>query len=213
MTFILAIVGGKGGGGKSTIACNLNYRSSKEKPTLHLDLDFPQHTSYKFFVERRKFNGLEPLNIIKMKPEDLTKEKILEFAETYERLIIEYGKGVEESMKWVMKFANKLMMVLQPTGFEHESIGDIELEFHQEGSKDIPCTIVVNRTPNVARYNNWIKTEPLPTYFKFSENYISNLSCMADSSGIGKSVLELPRKDKSTIVSQGEIELLYNETF
>lgn len=213
MTFILGIVGGKGGGGKSTLACNLNYRSSQEKSTIHIDLDHPQYTSYDFFVEVRKKMNLEPLNIIKMNPKDLNKDNLLQVAKGYERIILEFGKGVEENMKWVMKFADKLLMILQPTNFEYDSIGKIEIEFHKHGNKDIPCFVAVNRVPNVARYMNWVKTDPQPTYFKFLENFVSNLQCVSDSSGVGKSVFELPRNTKQIITAQGEVELLFNEIF
>lgn len=211
---VTAIVGGKGGGGKTMYICNMLYRLILDDPTaILIDLDYPQHTSYKFFVERRQFNGLKPLNIIKMEPKNLNRETILKIALDHKNILLEYGKGIEDSMKWVMSFADELKMILQPTAFEHESIGDIEIEFHKFGNKEIPCSIVSNRVTNVSRYNNWVKTEPKPTYFKFSENYISDLRCYSDSAGEGRSIFEWSKTSKQIVTAYREMELQYKETF
>ena len=127
---VIAILGDKGGIGKSTLGTNLLRRIIDENSSaILIDCDSDQHSSAKL-AKRRIANGIEPaLNVLNIKSGELHK-RVGELAKKYNIIIVEFGKaigdmGEEErtrAVRLATKIADKIVMPLQPTSFDTETI-------------------------------------------------------------------------------------------
>lgn len=218
---VLAIIGDKGGIGKSTLATNLLCRLNQEDLSVILiDCDSDQHSSAKLAI-RRATNKIEPaLNIINIKSSDLQKT-VIKLSRLYKIIIVEFGKaigdmGEEERTKAVRiatKIADKIIMPLQPTMFDSETIDEIEKKLIDLKLAKIPALIIPNRVMSKDQLKDLIDSEPYMNYFKVSKSYMENRICYQRVHTEGKTIFDIKPKNNSERNALSESEQIYQEIF
>lgn len=216
---VIAILGDKGGIGKSTLGTNLLRRIVDENYSAALiDCDSDQHSSARL-AKRRMDNKIEPvLNVINIRGVDLHK-KVGELAKQYDIIIVEFGKaigdmGEEERTRAVClatKIADKIIMPLQPTSFDTETIQDIENKLIELKLAKIPALIVPNRVMSVRQLSGLVSSEPFMQYFKVSKAYMENRLCYQEVHETGKTIFDIKPKNKSEKNALKESEQIFQE--
>ena len=215
--FILAIVGNKGGIGKTTLAYNLLYLLTKaEVSAILIDCDNDQYSSADFANDRKKA-GIEPvLNVINMPTRDLQKN-IVELSKKYEVIIIEFGKATEDkeekdrnyALELAIKLADKVVMPIQPSPVDAKTISKVEQKLPLSAIK-VSTVIVPNRVKSQGQLNSLLAAAGDLKYFKFTENYLKDRLCYQDSFALGgRSVFEM--KGSEPEKAQKEFKQLFEE--
>lgn len=217
--YVIAILADKGGVGKSTLGCNLLCWIAKIEPSVVLiDCDSDQHSSAKL-ASRRIANGIEPsLNIVNIRSSEL-QQKVSELSKKYKIIIVEFGKaigdmGEEERTKAVRiaaKIADKIIMPLQPTSFDTETIEAIENKLMSLQAAKIPALIVPNRVMSQRQLSGLVTSEPYLKYFKISKAYMENRLCYQEVHESGKTIFDIKPKTNSEKNAFNESTQLFQE--
>lgn len=206
--FILAIIGNKGGIGKTTLAYNLLYLLvSMEVSAVLIDCDNDQYSSSDCSEDRRDA-GIEPeLPIVNLPTEQLEKE-LPKLAKKYQVIIVEFGKANNDAkekyrnlaLELAIKVADKIVMPLQPTALDIKTVLKVESKLPL-AAKDVPALIIPNRISpiNGAKQSQLAMIRDLESrlkYFRVSKNYMCNRTCYQDSLGFsGRSIFEMDTKE------------------
>lgn len=217
--FVIAILADKGGVGKSTIGCNLLCWLAKIEPSVVLiDCDSDQHSSAKLAATRIA-NNIEPkLNIVNIRLSEL-QQKVSELSKKYKIIIVEFGKAIgdmeeEERTKAVRiaaKIADKIVMPLQPTKFDTETIEAVEKKLINLQAAKIPALIVPNRVMSKRQLSGLITSEPYLKYFKISKSYMENRLCYQEVHETGKTIFDIKPKTNSEKNALKESQQLFQE--
>lgn len=218
---VLAIIGDKGGIGKSTLATNLLRRIKDEEPlSILIDCDNDQHSSAKLAI-RRKENNIEPsLEIFNIKTKELEK-KVLELSKKYKIIIVEFGKAIGDmeeeertkAVKIATKIADKIIMPMQPTTFDSETIENIEKKLIDLKLAKIPALIVPNRVMSKDQLKDLTDSEPYMSYFKVSKSYMENRICYQRVHTEGRTIFDIKPKNKSEKNAIQESQQIFQEIF
>lgn len=216
---VIAILGDKGGIGKSTLGTNLLRRIMDEEPSaILIDCDSDQHSSARL-AARRIANVIEPaLNVVNIRSGELQR-RVGELAKKYKIIIVEFGKaigdmGEEERTKAVRiatKIADKIVMPLQPTSFDTETIEDIEKKLIDLKLAKIPALIVPNRVMSTKQLSGLVGSQPYLKYFKISKAYMENRLCYQEVHETGRTIFDIKPKTKSEKNAFKESEQLFQE--
>lgn len=220
-SLVVAIIGDKGGIGKSTLGCNLLRRVIEdEKLAVLVDCDSDQHSSAKLSLRREKNEVNPALNIISVKSKNL-EEAIIELSTKFKIIIIEFGKAVGdveederlEAVRLATKLAHKIAMPLQPTSFDVETIIEIEKRLLDLNLDKIPALIIPNRVMSKKQLAPLIFSAPHLKYFRLSKFYMENRICYQEVHDTGKTIFDLTPKTKSEVKALEESENIYKEIF
>jgi cellulose biosynthesis protein BcsQ len=215
---VIAIIGDKGGIGKTLIGYNLIYRLIQDEPSAQLiDCDTDQYSSAEF-AEDRRLAGIKPeLPVINISPKNL-ETYLLTSSKKIKVHIIEFGKSFGEddkdrqkALELAVKLGDIILCPMQPTRTDAKAFGKFELKLPPLISKK-PAILIPNRVKSAARLQSVIDLAPQLRYFKVAESYISDLTCYQDCfDESGLTVFEIKAKSNQEYKAQREFEQLYQE--
>ncbi len=216
---VIAILGDKGGIGKSTLATNLLRRIMDEEPSAVLiDCDSDQHSSAELMLERKSRNIKPALNVINIPTKRLEKE-IKELAKKYKIILIEFGKAMGDleneertrAVKLASKLADKIIMPLQPTFFDSKTLPKIEKKLIDLKLNKVPALIVPNRVMSKRHLTGLTESAPYLRYFKISKAYMENRICYPEANEFGKTIFDIKPKNESERNGVKESEQIFQE--
>lgn len=199
--FVLAVVGNKGGIGKTLFSYNLLYFLIKFLgiPTVLIDCDTDQYSSAEFSADRKAANIKPDLPVVNCRTEELEKI-ILALSKKYRFIIVEFGKANDDkeekyrvrALELAVKLADKVVMPLQPTPPDVKTVRKVEAKLPLNTIK-VPTIIVPNRVKTKSQLeNNLLAIAPYFKYFKVSKSFINDRLCYQDAFGLdGRSVFEI----------------------
>ena len=212
---VIAIVGNKGGIGKTTTAYNLLYLLTvAEVSVVLIDCDNDQYSSADFANDRRNANIKPELNVVNMPTSDLQKN-ILELSKKYQVILIEFGKanGDESdrnfALELAVKLADKIIMPIQPSPMDAKTVAKVEGKLPM-AAINVPMILIPNRVKSRGQLQALLDASSSLKYFKFSESYLKDRLCYQDSFGLdGRSVFEM--KTVEAKKAQAEFKQLFEE--
>lgn len=215
---VIAIIGDKGGIGKTLVAYNLIYRILQDEPSSQLiDCDNDQFSSADFAAIRKKA-GIEPnLPVVNIPTQDLEKY-LLESSKKIRISIIEFGKSFgedEESRKKALELAVKLADIvlcpMQASPVDALAFGKFEEKLPPEIA-NIPALLIPNRVKTKARLKLVLDSTPDLKYFKISKSFLGDRLCYQDHfRHDGRTIFEIKGKSDSEKEAKIESENLYQE--
>jgi chromosome partitioning protein len=207
--FVLAVVGQKGGVGKTTLAYNFFVRVLKGDPTaILIDCDNNQYSSFELSLDRKDF-GVKPDLLIKnMSSEELEKQ-ILEISKKHKTIIIESGGRIDKEMTIAMRLADKIVMPIKSSVIDIKTISNVEANLALSKNTQIKCVLVPNMIKSEASLN-FLINQAKPEFFKFSKAFLKDRSAYVTSFDQGKAIFELKPKNK---IADQEFEQLFQEIF
>lgn len=216
---VIAVVGNKGGIGKTTLSYNLHYLFiKKEISSVLIDCDNDQYSSADF-AEDRKDAGIKPdLRVINLPTEELEKE-LAKLSKEVQVMIIEFGKSNNdkkekfrnEALELAIKVADIIIMPLQPTAPDVKTVPKVEAKLPL-AARNVPAIIVPNRVKKENQLEVINGILPQLKYFKVSKTFLGDRLCYQDSLGFdGRSVFEI--KTKESKKAQKEFNQLFEELF
>jgi chromosome partitioning protein len=213
---IIAIVGNKGGIGKTTFGYNFTRRIIEDDPTaLLIDCDNDQYSSAEFAKDRAEAKILPALRVVNMSTQSLQKE-ISTLSKLHTTLIIEFGKSGDvndkhrnTALELAIAIADIVVMPIQPSPVDAKTILKVEAKLPKAAS-GIPMFLIPNRVKSKGQLDALLSVAPQLQYFKFSKSYLEDRLCYQDSFGLdGRSIFEL--KTPGAKKAQQEFEQLYQE--
>jgi len=219
--YVLAIVGNKGGIGKTTLAYNFLYwLTQQDISAILIDCDNDQYSSADFALERKEA-GIKPELVVKNMPTKDLRKNIVKLGKKYEVIIIEFGKANEDieevdrnsALELAIKLADKVVMPIQPSPVDVKTIEKVEAKLPLK-ARDVETVLVPNRIKSKDQLNALLRIQPDLEYFEFSKSFIKDRVCYQDSLGDeGRSVLEIKAKSKSEKEAKKEFRQLCKEIF
>jgi len=214
--FVLAIIGNKGGIGKTTLAYNILYLLTKNKVNaLLIDCDNDQYSSADF-ANDRKIAGIKPeLAVVNMATSAL-QDNIEKLSKQYQVIIIEFGKAVEEkgdrgkALDLATLLADKIIMPIQPSPVDAKTI--ISVEDKLPANNQVPSIIIGNRVKSKQQFKSLFDSAQNLKTFKISKNYLKDRLVYQDAFAFcGRSIFEL--NSNSANLAQKEFLKIYKEIF
>lgn len=192
--FIIAIMGQKGGSGKTTVAFNLYSKFIKDKHSAILvDCDNDQYSSTELSL-LRKANNLKPnLPVETMKSSELP-YNIEKLGDQYQIIIIEFGGKITDEMQIASQIADIILMPLQASILDAMTIKNVEAVISEYASK-VPCLIVPNRVKSKKQLQFLLAIKDELKYFKITDSSISDKLYYQYILNDGKTVFEMDRSD------------------
>ncbi|SRR6266403_2583050 len=220
--FVVAVIADKGGVGKTTNGLNLLRRVLNDEPSAALiDCDNDQYSSAKI-AALRKENGIMPeLNVLNMSSKYLEKN-ILSISKKYKVIIIEFGKAIGDmeekertrAIKLAVKVADKIIMPIQPTRLDTDTIDQIEQKLISLKSDNVPALIVPSRVMSKKQLKCLLNAEFSLNYFTISKSYIWNRLCYQEVHDDGRTIFDIIKPTTKSVKSAiQESEQLYQEIF
>ncbi|NBV06634.1 MAG: hypothetical protein EBS06_05300 [Proteobacteria bacterium] len=217
--FVLAVVGNKGGIGKTTVAYNMLYLLIKNGySAVLIDCDNDQYSSADFAADRKEAGIFPEMPVVNIPTEELEKE-LKTLSKKYQVIIIEFGKANDDvkekyrnlALELAIKVADKIIMPLQPTAPDVKTVPKVEAKLPLSSAR-VPAYIVPNRVKKENQLNVIYGIKDFLTYFKISKTFLGDRMCYQDSLGFdGKSIFEL--KGKEPLKAQQEFQQLFEEIF
>jgi len=210
--FVLAIIGQKGGIGKTTFAYNLYERIKRDEDSAMLiDCDDDQYSSADLSCIRKENNILPHLEVINMPAEKLG-GAIVDLSKQYKVIIIEFGGTIKKEMKLAVEVADKIIMPLQPTMLDARTIVKVEKKLLSFKDSGVPAIIVPNRVKTNKQLNYLLDAKDSLEYFTLSECCIGDRISIQSSFDDGRSIFEIQEMPDSK-KAINEFEQLYKEVF
>lgn len=216
---VIAIVGNKGGIGKTTVSYNLLYCLKQANVSAVLiDCDNDQYSSADFAQDRKEAGILPTLEVINLPTEKLEKELPI-LAKKYQVILIEFGKSNDDArekfrnaaLELAIKVADKIIMPLQPTAPDIKTVPKVEAKLPL-AAKNVPALIVPNRVKKDSQLELIRAISPQLKFFKISKSFLGDRLIYQDSLGFdGKSIFEM--KGSQAKKAQAEFQQLFEEIF
>ena len=214
--FVLAIIGDKGGIGKTTIAYNLLYLLTNDKiSAVLIDCDNDQYSSADFANDRKIARIKPELKVINMATKDLQKN-IVKLSKEYQIIIIEFGKATAENgernnaLELATLLADKIIMPIQPSPVDAKTI--ISVENKLSNDSQVPAIIIANRVKSGQQFKALFDSVKNLKFFKMSKDYLKDRLVYQDAFAFcGKSIFEL--NSNSAKLAQKEFLKIYKEIF
>lgn len=212
MTAIIANISQKGGTGKTTIgvqfAISLAHQGHK---VCILDVDKIQYSTSKWLTHRNNSGVLPKIDFFPESPETV-KSKVAQIANQYDIIFIESSGKITDELKTAISLADMIIMPMQPTGMDLDTIPDVEdaiEQFIKEGIRldQVPAFIIPNRVMaqqkeeiNFSNQNNQLvrmhSLQPSLKFFKITKNFFKERpSIYPECYNLGKAVFELQGKE------------------
>lgn len=213
--FVLAVMGQKGGTGKTTIAYNFYYQIKKILKedgfsAILIDCDNDQFSSTELSLLRKENNILPELPVINMRAEDL-ESNIVDLSKKYNVIIIEFGGKISEEMKIAAKIADKIIMPLQASILDALTIKNVEKVILPIIDAEIPAIIIPNRVKTRKQLEQLLDVGKDLDYFKISDSIILDRLCYQNIFNDGQSIFEINPKDRSESEALREFTKLFEE--
>ena len=216
---VIAIVGNKGGIGKTTLSYNLLYLLIKEEiSAVLIDCDNDQYSSGDFANDRKEAGIIPYLPVLNLPTEELEKQ-LPQLAKKYQVILIEFGKSNDDhkekfrnaALELAIKVADKIIMPLQPTAPDVKTVPKVEAKLPL-AAKNVPALIVPNRVKKENQLQVIHGIAPQLKYFKISKSFLGDRLCYQDSLGFdGRSIFEM--KGAQAKKAQLEFTQLFKEIF
>ena len=214
---VIAIVGNKGGIGKTTVSYNLLFCLKKAGVSAVLvDCDNDQYSSADFAQDRKEAKIEPALEVINLPTDQLEKE-LPALAKKYQVIVIEFGKSNDDSrerfrnqaMELAIKVADKIIMPLQPTAPDIKTVPKVEAKL-PFAAKNVPAFILPNRVKDESQLELIHSIKDHLKYFKISKSYLGDRLCYQHSLGLdGRSIFEM--KTGGAKKAQEEFQQFFNE--
>lgn len=207
--FVLAVVGQKGGVGKTTLAYNFFVRTLQDDPTAILvDCDNNQYSSFELSLDRMECGVKPNLKVLNMSSDQL-KSRIRDLSKSHKTIIIESGGRIDGEMITAMKLADKLVMPIKSSAIDIKTIVNVEANLVASNNTDLDCLLVPNMIKSQASLD-FLLTHGQTKFFKFSKSYLKDRSAYITSFDQGRAIFELKPANK---LASEEFEQLYKEVF
>jgi chromosome partitioning protein len=184
---ITALINQKGGVGKSCTAVHLAYWLKQRSHSVVL-IDSDHQCSSSLWVK-----SLEIPAIVETDPNELA-EKIPQWIEGYEHVVIDGAGGLTETTRVILYYANVALIPCQPTALDIVSSGSAVklVKQAQQFRKDLEGATFINRAIPRTRLNREAE-EVLNNIegVKRLKTTIYQRQCIADAFGQGMTVFEM----------------------
>ena len=118
---IVAVIGEKGGTGKTTVSTNLaGMRACDGRDVLVVDADRQGSASY--WAEARGGKGLKAVACVQKFGEGLARA-VKDMARRYEDIVIDIGAGDSKEIEGALRVADKAIIPVQPAGLDVWTLG------------------------------------------------------------------------------------------
>lgn len=144
---IVAVIGIKGGTGKTTVAVHLaGWRQVSGRDTVLIDAD-RQETS-RLWVERREELGLTAPQCVQQFGRSVRQTGV-GMARRFDDVVIDIGAGDDIAIETVLRIADVAVVPLQPNEFDVWTLPDLNAyaEDAQAVNPDLRVSAVLNRAP------------------------------------------------------------------
>jgi chromosome partitioning protein len=142
---IIAVLGEKGGPGKTTFATNLaGLRALAGRDVLIVDADRQGSASY--WVEKRDDTGLPTVHCVQKFGNALART-VRDMARRYDDVVIDVGAGDTREMESALRAASRVIIPIQPAGLDVWTLGllDDRVDDARGGNDQIAALVVLNR--------------------------------------------------------------------
>jgi len=195
---IITIAHQKGGVGKSTVALNLAVELNKKYNLKVIDLDYQK--SITIFNETRKEQKLKPLNIIHIE----TQKELINILKNNNELILIDSGGFDSDLNRIAIIGADL--IITPVSSNLIEIYGLEafkkiLSELKEIEPEIKSYILLNNidpkaTKSIEELKKYIKDNT--EYFNLLDTVLRRRADFAKSFEVGKSVIEINKKNKAS---------------
>lgn len=151
---IVAVLGEKGGTGKTTFSTNLaGMRSAKGRDVLVVDADRQGSASY--WAEAREEKGLTSVSCVQKFGDGLARA-IKDMSRRYDDVIIDIASGDSKEIEGALRVADKVIIPVQPSGIDLWTLGllDDRISQARQGNRKLTAHVVINRASTNPRDND-----------------------------------------------------------
>ncbi len=146
---IVAVIGEKGGTGKTTFSTNLaGLRAVAGRDVLVVDADRQGSASY--WAEARGGKGLKPVACVQKFGDGLARA-VRDMSRRYEDIVIDIGAGDSKEIEGALRVADRAIIPVQPTGLDVWTLGllDDRIAEAKVANDGLRAWVVINRaSPN-----------------------------------------------------------------
>ncbi|MBM3932768.1 MAG: chromosome partitioning protein [SAR202 cluster bacterium] len=142
---IVAVIGEKGGTGKTTFSTNLaGLRAVAGRDVLVVDADRQGSASY--WAEARGGKGLKPVTCVQKFGEGLARA-VRDMSRRYEDIVIDIGAGDSKEIEGALRVADRAIIPVQPTGLDVWTLGllDDRIAEAKVANDGLKAWVVINR--------------------------------------------------------------------
>jgi chromosome partitioning protein len=151
---IVAVLGEKGGTGKTTFSTNLaGMRSATGRDVLVVDADRQGSASY--WAEAREEKGLTSVSCVQKFGDGLARA-IRDMSRRYDDVIIDIASGDSRDIEGALRVADKVIIPVQPSGIDLWTLGllDDRISQARQGNTKLTAHVVINRASTNPRDND-----------------------------------------------------------
>ena len=151
---IVAVLGEKGGTGKTTFSTNLaGMRSASGRDVLVVDADRQGSSSY--WAEAREEKGLTSVSCVQKFGDGLARA-IKDMSRRYDDVVIDIASGDSREIEGALRVADRVIIPLQPSGIDVWTLGLLDDRISQamQGNKNLTAHVVINRASTNPRDND-----------------------------------------------------------
>ena len=151
---IVAILGEKGGTGKTTFATNLaGMRASVGKDVLIIDADRQGSASY--WAEAREAQSLSSVSCAQKFGTGLART-VQDMARRYDDVVIDIAAGDSAEIDGALRVADRVIIPVQPAGLDIWTLGHLDdrIGSAKAGNPDLAAVVVINRASTNPRDND-----------------------------------------------------------
>ena len=151
---IVAVLGEKGGTGKTTISTNLaGMRSAAGRDVLVVDADRQGSASY--WAEAREEKGLASVSCVQKFGDGLARA-IKDMSRRYDDVVIDIASGDSREIDGALRVADTVIIPVQPSGIDMWTLGllDDRISEAMQGNKKLIAHVVINRASTNPRDND-----------------------------------------------------------
>jgi chromosome partitioning protein len=142
---IVAVLGEKGGTGKTTFSTNLaGMRSATGRDVLVVDADRQGSSSY--WAEAREEKGLTSVSCVQKFGDGLARA-IKDMSRRYDDVVIDIASGDSREIDGALRVADMVIIPVQPSGIDVWTLGllDDRISEAKQGNKKLTAHVVINR--------------------------------------------------------------------
>lgn len=151
---IVAVLGEKGGTGKTTFSTNLaGMRAAAGRDVLVVDADRQGSASY--WAEAREEKGVTSVSCVQKFGDGLARA-IRDMSRRYDDVVIDIASGDSREIEGALRVADKVIIPVQPSGIDVWTLGllDDRINEAMQGNKKLTAHVVINRASTNPRDND-----------------------------------------------------------
>ena len=153
---IIAVLGEKGGTGKTTFTTNLaGMRAAAGRDVLIIDADRQGSASYWTDKRDDKHTGLPVVHCVQKFGSGLTRA-VRDVVRRYDDIIIDIGAGDSREVESALRVADRVVIPVQPAGLDVWTLGliDDRIDEAREVNEKLAAFVVLNRTSTNPKDND-----------------------------------------------------------